>query len=80
MSPDALAALAVLLQASHPTATAAMVRSSLDDAVAAFSTARIRRYLPILIERAAWEALRKATTSREHLTDDGAATLDLDQR
>ena len=75
MSPDALAALAVLLHANHPTATAAMVRRSIDDAVTTFRTARIRRYLPILIERAAWEVLRKATT-----TDDCSATPGLDQR
>ena len=80
MSPEALAALVVRLQAGHPAASSAMVRRSIADAVAAFRTARIRRYLPILIERAAWEALRTATSSSAQHPADGDSISGIGQR
>jgi hypothetical protein len=58
--PKALAMLAARLHERHPSASAAMVRRSIDDAVRAFSEVRVRVYLPILIERSASEALRLA--------------------
>ena len=49
------------LRARHPAATAAMVRRSVDEAIGVYRDARIRVYLPILIERWASCALRETT-------------------
>ena len=62
---DALVLLAARLQERHPAASPATVQRSIDDAVRAFSSARVRVFLPILIERMASEALREAPRSRE---------------
>jgi hypothetical protein len=61
---DALPLLAARLQERHPAASPAMVQRSLEDAVRALSTVRVRLYLPILIERSALEALRQVLRSR----------------
>ena len=56
-----VALLVARLQERHPTAPPALVRQTIDDAVERFSTARVRAFLPILIERTAAEALRQAS-------------------
>jgi len=66
---NSLPRLAARLQARHPSASPAMVQSSIDDALGAFRTVRVRHFLPILIERTASEALRTAARSA-----DGAAS------
>jgi hypothetical protein len=53
----ALDLLAARLQERNPSASPAMIQHSIDDAIQAFSTVRIRLYLPILIERAVSKAL-----------------------
>ena len=58
--PDAVAPLAAHLQGLHPQASRAMVRRSIDDATAMFVHARVRHFLPILIERVASATLRAA--------------------
>ena len=58
--------LGARLHARHPAASPEMVRRSIDAAVQVFSHARVRLYLPILIERAASETLRTASSSNHH--------------
>lgn len=58
--PDAVAPLVAHLQGLHPQASRAMVRRSVDDATAMFVHARVRHFLPILIERVASATLRAA--------------------
>jgi hypothetical protein len=60
-----LAVLAARLQKRHPSASPAMIERSIDDAIQAFNNARIRQYLPILIERAASKTLHEASISHE---------------
>ena len=48
------------LQGLHPEASQAMVERSIDDATAMFVHARVRLFLPILIERMASARLRAA--------------------
>ena len=50
------------LQQRHPKAPPGLVESCLDAAVARYSDARVRLYLPIFIERWASEALDVATS------------------
>jgi len=61
--PDAANALTTRLQARHLDASPAMVQHSIDQATALFRDARVRLFLPILIERAASAALAAALGS-----------------
>jgi hypothetical protein len=61
--PDAADLLAAHLHALHPGASPAMVQRSIDEAKAMFSEARVRSFLPILIERAASAALSSAAST-----------------
>jgi hypothetical protein len=53
------------LLARHAGATAAMVRHSVDEAVAFYREARVRTYLPILIERRASSSLQDSHRVRQ---------------
>jgi hypothetical protein len=57
-----LQSLSVRLNSSHPRASPAMIQDSIDEAIRCFRDARVQQFLPILIERSAWEALRTAST------------------
>jgi hypothetical protein len=48
------------LRARHPEATAAMVRRSVEAAIGFYRFARVRVYLPILIERRASSSLQES--------------------
>jgi hypothetical protein len=64
---QALPRLAARLQARHPAASPAMVQSCIEVAVRSFDTARVRLYLPILVERSASDSLRYATHSSDRV-------------
>jgi hypothetical protein len=57
--------LAARLQKRHPRASPAMVQASIERAVRGFDDARVRLYLPILVERSASDSLRHATHSSD---------------
>jgi hypothetical protein len=52
--------IAVSLQRRFPSISPAVLQHSIDRATDTFSAARVRNFLPILIEREAAEALRAA--------------------
>jgi hypothetical protein len=52
--------LAVRLDDCYLAVSPAMIQDSIDEAIRCFRGARVRQFLPILIERSAWEALRSA--------------------
>ena len=60
--------LAARLQERHPAASPAMVQSCIEVAVRSFDTARVRLYLPILVERSASDSLRHATHPSDQRT------------
>ena len=62
--PDTPDCMAVRLRNRYPEAPPALIRRSIDDATCMFSDARVRLFLPILIERVATTALRQATEPR----------------
>lgn len=54
----ALPEIAARVRRRHPAASAEVVQRSIDSAMRQFQDARVRDYLPILIERVASAALR----------------------
>jgi hypothetical protein len=62
---SALTQMAASLRERHPTASDALVRRCVDDALRRFHDAPVRVYLPILIERWSQAALRDALGALE---------------
>ncbi len=56
----AIPSIVASVEARYPAASPGLVRRCVDDAVEAFRDARIRLYLPILIERRAAHAVDRA--------------------
>jgi hypothetical protein len=52
-----LQSLAVRLDDRYLAASPSMIQDSVDEAIRCFGDARVRQFLPILIERSAWEGL-----------------------
>lgn len=59
----ALPHVAARVEERYPTARPALIRRCVEDAASWFGEARVRLYLPVLIERRAVEALRVAIAS-----------------
>ena len=56
----ALPQLAACLKDRYPAASSALVKRCIDQAIVGFRDATVRKYLPILVERSAFDALRDA--------------------
>jgi hypothetical protein len=66
----ALPMVVAAVQRRHPTASIALVERCIHDAVQTFRDARVRLYLPILIERLASDAVRDTVTRADEALRD----------